>query len=182
MGLSMRDTFLIATSFAVLTAGAAAAEGTTGWPDTTRLLTREKSQAKACIALLKSAGDKASILEGQIEYEKAKPAADGVIAGLTTALVEGGKPEDFPTIQADMEEAGAGLQSVCDAAVKAARAAQGTKGGVIGGIVTEAVKPLIDALSAAVGALWEHRVEMAKLEREMIEKQLEAAEWPEFGQ
>jgi hypothetical protein len=176
----MRNTFLIAASFAVLTAGAATAQGPTGWPDTTRLLTREKSQAKACIALLKSAGDKASILGGQVEYEKAKAAADGAIAGPRTALVEGGKPQDFPTIQADMEEAGTGLRSVCDAAVKAARAAQGTKG-VIGGIVTEAVKPLVDALSAAVGALWDHHVEMAKLEREMIEKQLETATWPDFG-
>jgi hypothetical protein len=166
---------------AALISFGALAQGTTGWPDTTRLLTRETSQAKACVALLKSAGDKSAILDGQIAYDSAKAAADGVIAGLSTALVQGGRPQDFPTIQADMEESGKGLQSVCDAAVKAARAARGTKG-VVDGIVTEAVKPLIDALKSVAGALWQNHVELAKLEREMIEKQLEAAKWPEFGQ
>ena len=57
-----------------------------------------------------------------------KPFPDGVIAGFETALVEGGKPQDFKTIQADLEAAGQGLQKVCDAAGKAARAAEGTKG------------------------------------------------------
>jgi len=141
---------------------------------------REKSQAKACVALLKSVGDKPTILEGEIAYENAKAAADGVIAGLLTALVEGGKPQDFPTIQADMQEAGKGLQTVCETAVKAARSAQGTKG-LVSGIVTDAVKPLIDALTGGVGALWAHHIELAKLERDMIETQLGAAEWPEFG-
>jgi hypothetical protein len=176
----MRKILIAAAAFLAISAAAALPQGTKGWPDTTRLLTRERSQAKACVALLKSAGDKSAILNGQIEYDNAKAAADGVIAGLSTALVEGGKPQDFPTIQADMDEAGTGLQKVCDVAVTTARAAQGTKG-VVDGIVTEAVKPLIDALKAAAGALWEHHIEMAKLEREMIEKQLEAAKWPEFG-
>ena len=48
--------------------------------------------------------------------------------------------------------------------------------------MTEAVRPVIDALKAAAGALWEHHVKFAKLERDMIERQLEAAKWPEFGQ
>lgn len=138
-------------------------------------------QATACVALLKSVGDKSVILEGRIAYESAKAAADEVIAGLTTALVQGGKPQDFPTIQADMEEAGRGLQGVCDTAVRVARSAEGTKG-LLGGIVTEAVGPVIDALKATAGALWEHHVEFVKLERDMIERQLEAAKWPEFGQ
>jgi hypothetical protein len=157
----------------------AGAQTTTEWPDTTRLLTREKSQAKVCVALLKSSGDKSAILEGQIVYEKAKAAADGVIAGFSTVLVVGGKPQDFPTIKADMEEAGTGLQQVCDAAAAAARAAEGTKG-VVDEAVTAAVKPLIEALEAAAGAVWAHHVEMDTLEREMIQNQLEAAKWPDF--
>ncbi len=173
--------WLMASAAFALVGTAAPAQGTTGWPDTIRLLTHEKSQAKACVALLKSAGDKPAILDGQIAYDDAKATADGVIAGLSIALVEGGKPHDFPTIQADMEKAGKGLQTVCDAAVKTARAAQGTKG-VVSGIVTEAVQPLIDALKAAATAVWSNHVEMAKLEREMIQKRIEAAKWPEFGQ
>ena len=175
----MRNGFIAGAAF-VLGGAEALAQGTAGWPDTIRLLTHEKSQAKACVALLKSAGDKPAVLDGQIAYNDAKAAADGVITGLSIALVQGGKPQDFPTIQADMEEAGKGLQTVCDAAVKTARAAQGTKG-VVSGIVTEAVQPLIDALKAAAGAVWANHIETAKLEREMIEKQLEAAKWPEFG-
>ena len=175
----MRSRLIVAATLTVLCTGPIAAQITTGWPDTTRLLSREKSQAKTCVALLKSAGDKPTILEGQIDYENAKAASDGVIAGLATGLVEGGKPQDFKTIQADLEAAGQGLQKVCDAAAKAARAAQGTKG-VVDEAVIGAVKPLVDALVAAAGALWAHHVEMAKLEREMIEKQLEAAKWPDF--
>ena len=176
----MRGKLILALAFAVLSVGSIDAQGTSGWPDTIRLLTREKSQAKACVALLRSAGDKPTVVEGQITYDNAKAAADGVIAGLTTALAEGDKPQDFPTIQADMEEAGKGLQTLCNSAVKAARAAQGTKG-LVDGIVSEAIQPLVDALKAAAGALWQNHVQLAKLEREMIEKQLEAAKWPEFG-
>ena len=178
--MSIRMELVIAVTFAMLSFGPIEAQGTSGWPETIRLLTRERSQAKACVDLLRSAADKPTIVEGQIAYDNAKAAADGVIAGLTTALAQGGKPQDFPTIQADMEEVGKGLQTLCDSAVRAARAAQGTKG-VIAGIVTEAVTPLVDALKAAAGALWQNHIQLAKLEREMIEKQLEAAKWPEFG-
>jgi hypothetical protein len=175
----MRSRFIVAAAFTILCIASTGAQTATGWPDTTRLLTREKSQAKTCVALLKSAGDRPTILEGQINYGNAKAASDGVIAGFETALVEGGKPQDFKTIQADLEAAGQGLQKVCDAAAKAARAAEGTKG-VVDEAVTAAVKPLIDALVAAAGALWAHHVDMDKLEREMIEKQLDAAKWPDF--
>jgi hypothetical protein len=176
----MRRSSTVLTLIAVFSAASVAAQATFGWPDTVRLLTREKTKAKACAALLKSAADQPTIQQGGIDYEAARAASDGVIAGFTTALVEGGKPQDFKTIQADLEEAGAGLQKVCDAAVAAARAAKGTKGGPIAEVVTAAVEPLIRALKEAAGALWANHIEMAKLEREMIEKQLDAAKWPDF--
>jgi hypothetical protein len=177
----MRRSSSVLTLIAVFLVASVAAQATSGWPDTIRLLTREKTKAKACVALLKSAGDQSAIQQGAIDYEGARAASDGVIAGFTTALVVGGKPQDFKTIQADLEEAGAGLQKVCDAAVKAADAAKGTKGGPLADVVTAAVEPLIGALKEAAGALWANHIEMAKLEQEMIEKQLEAAKWPEFG-
>jgi hypothetical protein len=34
---------------------------------------------------------------------------------------------------------------------------------------------------SAAGAVWANHLATAKLEREMIEKQLEAAKWPDFG-
>ena len=143
------------------------------------LLTQERTQAQACVNLLKSSGDKSTITEGRITYGAAKAAADGAIAGFMIALVEGGKPEDLPRIQANLERAGTGLQEVCDAAAKAARAAAGTKG-LVDKIVTAAVGPVIDALKSAAAVLWTQHVEKDKLEREMIEGQLRAAKWPDF--
>ena len=133
----------------------AAAQPTIGWPDTVDLLVQEKSQAEACVALLKD-------------------------AGFTIALVQGGKPENLPRTQANLEKAGKGLKEVCDAAIKAATAAGGTRG-VVDEIVKGAVGPVVDALKSAAGALWTQHVEQDKLEMDSIKGQLEAAKWPDFG-
>lgn len=77
------------------------------------------------------------------------------------------------------EKAGAGLQQVCDAAVKSASSAGGTKG-VVEDIAKGAVGPLVDAIKSAAGALWTQHVEKDKLEVETIKTQLEAAKWPDF--
>ena len=89
-----------------------------GWPDTIEGLTRMRSQAEACVGLLKVSGDKAAIEAGRLTYEQAKAKANGVIAGLTTALVQGYTPEALPTLLSDVEEVGAQLQGLCNAAVK----------------------------------------------------------------
>jgi hypothetical protein len=109
----------------------------------------------------------------------AKAKSDGVIAGFTVALVEGGKPEDLPKIEANLEKAGAGLQEVCDAAVKSASSASGTKG-VVEDIAKGAIEPVVDGIKSAAGALWTRHVEKDKLEIETIKTQLEAAKWPDF--
>jgi hypothetical protein len=175
----MRKVFLAGTAIVLVSINLGAAQETSGWPDTVRLLTREKSQATACVSLLKSVGNASAILEGRVDYGDAKASADATIAGFTTVLVQGGRPEDFPTFQTDIDRAGAGLEKVCKMAVNAAHASEGKKG-LIDGIVTEAVKPVVDALRATASALWSHHIEMVELEREMIEKQLERATWPEF--
>lgn len=170
---------LAALWFVLATCAPAAAQSTTGWPDTIDLLAQERSQAETCAELLKSNGDKAAITAGRITYDAAKAKADGVIAGFTIALVEGGKPEELPKIEANLEKAGAGLQQVCDAAVKSASSAGGTKG-VVEDIAKGAVGPLVDAIKSAAGALWTQHVEKDKLEVETIKTQLEAAKWPDF--
>jgi hypothetical protein len=170
---------LAALWFVLATGAPAAAQSTTGWPDTIDLLAQERSQAETCAELLKSNGDKAAITAGRITYDAAKAKADGVIAGFTIALVEGGKPEELPKIEANLEKAGAGLQQVCDAAVKSASSAGGTKG-VVEDIAKGAVGPLVDAIKSAAGALWTQHVEKDKLEVETIKTQLEAAKWPDF--
>jgi hypothetical protein len=151
-----------------------------GWPQTIELLAQERTQAQACVELLKSSGDKAAILNGRIAYDAARAQTDGVIAGLTTILAEGGKPESLPMVQADLEKAGSELQQICDAAVKTASASGGTKG-VVEDVAKAAIEPLVNAISSAVGALWTRHVEKDALELETIKTQLEAAKWPDFG-
>jgi hypothetical protein len=74
-----------------------------GWPDTIQGLAKEKSKAAACVALLKSAGDKKAITEGQLVYIDAKAMSDGVIAGLKTLVVQRGKPSDLPKLAESLD-------------------------------------------------------------------------------
>jgi hypothetical protein len=157
----------------------AAPAATAGWPDTIDLLIHEQSQARSCLDLLMGSGDKSAIARARIAYGTAKAGSDGAIAGFTVALVEGYKPEDLPRIQTHLEKAGAGLQEVCNAAIKAATEAQGTKG-VVDDIVKEAVAPVVDLLKSAAGALWQRHVQLAKAQQDEIKGQLEAAKWPDF--
>jgi hypothetical protein len=174
--LFLTATFLVGTVVPI-----AAQAGTAGWPETMDLLAEQRSQAESCVDTLKSSGDKGAITAGRNTYNKAKAKADGVIAGFTVALVQGGKPEELPNIQANVEKAGAGLQEVCDAAVKAASSASGTKG-VVEDIAKGAIGPVVDGIKSAAGALWARHVEKDALEIETIKGQLEAAKWPEFAQ
>jgi hypothetical protein len=113
-------TIILAGSLAALAAGAVRAQPAVGWPETVDRLNEQRSQAQACLELLKDSGDAAAIHKGRIVYGAAKSAADGVIAGFTVGLVEGYKPEKLPPLQANLERAGKGLKEVCDDAVHAA--------------------------------------------------------------
>ena len=172
----------VATAFLLLTPVAASAVQTAsvGWPETIQLLTKERSQAEACIGLLKATGDKAAITAARITYVTAKPEADAVIAGLTIALVQGGKPESLPGVLASLDRSGIGLQQICDAAVRAASARGGTKD-VRAEIAKDAIASVMNDLPSAVGGLWKHYFEKDPLELQTIRTQLEAAKWPEFG-
>jgi hypothetical protein len=148
----------------------AAPAATVGWPDTIDLLIHEQSQAQSCLDLLKGSGDKSAIARARIVYGAAKAGSDGAIAGFSVALVEGYKPEDLPRIQTHLEKAGAGLQEVCNAGIKAATDAQGTKG----------VAPIVDLLKSAAAALWQRHLQLAKAQQDEIKGQLDAAKWPDF--
>jgi hypothetical protein len=174
--LSLGATFLSLT----LVAAYAAQSTNIGWPEITDSLTQLRSRAQSCVEVLKSGSDKAAIMASRITYGDAKAAADGVIAGLTTTLVEGGAPGTLPKVQTNVEKAGAGLKEVCDAAIKTASAAAGTKG-VIDSILAAPLEPIITAISSGIAALWMRHVETDKLELETIKTQLEAAKWPDFG-
>lgn len=149
-----------------------------GWPEVISLLAKARTQATTCVEVLKSSGDKAAVASARLTYGMAEGEMDGVIAGLTTTLVEGGNPDRLPTVRASLEASGKGLKEICDAAVKTI--APNTKG-IWEEIAKGAVEPLIKAISDGVGALWTRHVEKDKLELETKKAQLEAAKWPKFG-
>ncbi len=156
----------------------AAAQTSLGWPAMIDLLAQQRTQAETCAATLKSSSDKGAIATGRLTYGAAKSQADGVIAGLTVAVVEGGKPDALPGVLTSLKKAGAGLQEVCDAALKTASAA-GTKG-LVEDILKAPIEPIVNAISSGVSALWTRHVEKDKFELETIKGQLDAAKWPEF--
>jgi hypothetical protein len=153
-------------------------EAPLGWPEVIGLLTKARTQATTCIQVLKSNGDKPTLTRVQLTYGMAEGEMDGVIAGLTTALVQGGDPSSLPTAQASLKTAGNGLKEICDAAVKTVT--PNTKG-IWEELAKGAVEPLIKAISDGVGALWTRHVEKDKLEIETKKTQLEAAKWPKFS-
>jgi hypothetical protein len=142
------------------------------------VLAKTRTQATTCVQVLKSNGDKAALGSAQLTYGMAEGEMDGVISGLTTALVEGGNPESLPTVRTDLETAGKGLKEICDAAVKTI--APNTKG-VLEEVAKGAVEPLIKAIFDGVGALWTRHVEKDKLEIETKKAQLESAKWSKFS-
>jgi hypothetical protein len=154
-----------------------AAEAPLGWPEVISLLAKAKTQAMTCVEVLKANGDKSAIGKAQLTYGMAKSEMDGVIAGLKTALVEGGDPGGLPNVRGSLGAAGQGLKAICDAAT--ATVTPNTKS-VWDEVVKAAVEPLIKAISDGVGALWTHHVEADALERETKKSELEAAKWPKF--
>jgi hypothetical protein len=162
----------------VLTVAPASAQTNLGWPGTIELLAQERTQAETCAAALKSSSDTAAVATGRLTYGAAKSQSDGAIAGLTVALVQGGKPDDLPSALTSLEKAGAGLQEVCDAALKTASAA-GSRG-LVDDILKALIEPILNAISSGVSALWAGHVERDKLELQTIKGQLDAAKWPDF--
>ena len=148
------------------------------WPETIDLLAQQRTQAETCVATLKSSSDKAAIATGRLTYGAAKSQSDGVIAGLTVALVQGGQPNALPMVLTSLKKAGGGLQEVCDAALKTASAA-GSRG-LVEDILKAPIEPIVNAISSGVSALWTGHVERSKLELQTIKGQLDAAKWPDF--
>jgi hypothetical protein len=155
-----------------------AAQTALGWPEVIGLLTKARTQATTCVQVLKSSGEKAALASARLTYGMAEGEMDGVIAGLTTALVEGSNPGRLPTVRTSLETAGKGLTEICDAAIKTATP---NAKAVWEEIAKGAVEPLFKTISDSVGALWTRHVDTDKLEVETKKSQLEAAKWPKFG-
>ena len=167
----MNKIVFLAASFPA-TLSLAAQTATLGWPEVIDDLTKERTQAETCVGLIKSSGDQSAIAGAKVTYGTARAEMDGVIAGLTTVLVEGGKPESLATVQASLESSGKNLKAICDAATRTV--APNTKG-VWEEIAKGAIEPVVNKISDAIGALWTRYVEKDKLEIETKKSQLEAA-------
>ena len=169
---------IVSASLGIIPATLCMAQATLGWPEVITLLTKARTQVTICVEVLKSSGDKAALASARLTYGMAGGEMDGVIAGLTTALVEGGDPNRLPTVRTSLETSRKGLKDICDAAVKTIT--PNTKG-VWEEVAKGAVEPLFKAISDGVGALWMRHVDKDKLELETKKSQLEAAKWPKFG-
>ena len=167
-----------AIAFVLPATASAAQTAALGWPEVIDDLTKERGQAETCVGLIKSSGDQSAIAGAKVTYGAARAEMDGVIAGLTTALVDGGKPENLPTVRASLESSGVSLKTICDAATRTV--APNTKG-VWEEIAKGAIEPVVDKISDGIGALWTRSVEKDKLAIKTKRAQLEAARWPEFG-
>lgn len=153
-----------------------------GWPQVTANLAKERTQAVACVGLVKSHGNQAAIDSAKATYASAKGEIDGVIVGLTTALVQGGNPRSLSTLRASLAEFTKGLTEICATALKSAQ--PNTKGvwdAIAKGVVEGATVPIVKAISDGMGALWRHHLESEQLVVETIKTQLEAARWPDFS-
>jgi hypothetical protein len=152
-----------------------------GWPEAVGRLAGARTRAETCAAVLKAYGDEQQISRGQLAYGEAKANFDAVIAELVTALSEGGKPKSLPSLQTDLEHAGEGLGKFCKMVSDLLPSTSGHKG-ILGDIVKGAIQPVIDALSAAVAAIYNNHRKDDALTRETIKPQLEAAKWPNFAE
>jgi hypothetical protein len=154
------------------------AQAPLGWPEVIGRLTQERTQAETCVGMIKSTKKADAIAAAKATYETAKPRVDGAIAGLIAALVEGGKPEVFPTVRDDLETSGQSLKKVCDSVVRTAPPnTKGVEEAVASAVVEEAVKPVVEWL----GEKWARLMEPDALERATKKSQLEAAKWPAFA-
>jgi hypothetical protein len=152
-----------------------------GWPEAVGRLAGERSKAETCAGLLKGHGDKQQIAQGQMVYGDAKANFDAVIAGLVTALTEGGNPKSLPSLETDLEQGAGSLKKFCQSVSDLLPNDSGRKG-IVDEIVKAAIEPVINSLSEGVAALYNNHRKDDALTRETIMTQLEAANWPDFAE
>ena len=159
------------------------AETPLGWPEVITDLTTQRSQAETCVGLIKSRGDAPAIDSAKGTYLLAKTDMDGVIAGLETVLVGGGKPRNLATVRPSLEATSNSLKAICAAATKTAPPnAKGVLEEIAKGVAEGATEPIVNRVSDGIAALWTHYVvEPDKLALENNKTKLEAARWPEFA-
>ena len=154
--------------------------GGIGWPEAVARLTKERSNAEVCVASLKGRGNSEQVSRGRLMYGAAKADLDAVIAGLMTALAEGGNPESLPSLEAELERGASGLAAFCRTVNDLPLSTAESKNWV-SDAVKEAIDPLMKPLSEAVWTIYTNFRNDKAGTRMSIRTQLEAAKWPDFG-
>ena len=158
-----------------LRSGLWATEPSLGWPEVIALLTKAKTQATTCVQVLKANGDKASITRAQFTYGLAQGEMDGLIAGLTTALVQGGDPSSLTIARTSLETGRKGPQGDLR---RRGQDSDPEHEGCVGRDREGRGRTLVQGDFRRLGALWTRHVEEDKLEVETKKSQLEAANGP----
>jgi hypothetical protein len=152
-----------------------------GWPEAVGRLAGERTKAQTCAELLKGYGDAEQVSQGQLAYGEAKANFEAVVAELVTALTEGGNPKNLPSLETDLEHGATSLGKFCQTVSGLLPKSSGRKGALTD-IAKGAIQPVIDALSAAIAALYNNHRKDDALTRETIKTQLEATRWPNFAE
>jgi hypothetical protein len=169
-----------ALAILIIFAGSGQATGI-GWPEAVGRLAGERSKAEICVALLKGHGDNEAVARGRLAYGVAKADFDAVIAGLTTALAEGGNPKSLPSLEAALLRGASGLGAFCKTVDGLLPATSGQKSW-LGDAVKEGIEQLIKPLLEAVSTIYNNFRSDKAMTRVTIRTQLEAAKWPEFDE
>lgn len=178
---SMFSPILISFALLISVATGISQAAKTGWPEAVGRLAGERSKAETCVSLLKGYGDEQQTSQGQWAYGEAKANFDAVIAGLVTALTEGGNPKGLPGLETDLENGATRLGKFCQTVGELLPSTTGRKD-VLADIAKGAIQPLIDSLSEAVAALYNNHRKDDALTIETIKTQLEATKWPNFAE
>jgi hypothetical protein len=109
-------------------------------------------------------------------YTEAKADIDGVIAGLSVVLTQGGgQPVALPDLEQRMAKGFEGRKHFCEAVLARLPPQEGERS-LVADLVSGVAKPLIEA----VVDLYKYGSEANRLRRDTVRAQVEATRWPNY--
>lgn len=155
--------------------------GGIGWPEAVARLTEERSKAEICVASLKGRGNTDQVSQGRLTYNSAKAHFDGVITGLIVALSGAGDPHSLSSLQVELESGASDLAAFCKT-VDDLLSPMSEQKSLLGEAVKEAIEPMTNSLSDALGTIYSNFRGNNAATRMTICTELETAEWPDFDE
>jgi hypothetical protein len=147
-----------------------------GWQEAVARLAQERTLAETCAGLLKKYGDASTIDRGTLVYADAKAEYDGIIAGLTVALVSCDHPSSLPDLEVRLRRGFGKRVAFTESVQRLLPPPSRDEKGLVDTIIGSTIGPLIDAIRAISLRIRDDNA----IIRKMIETQLEATRWPSF--